>query len=94
MTVHTSPDQSVLLEEGDTLLAGDILPGFRLVSTDLLPTPRRSENHPDSCAAWLLEGLSLQRLKPFFSSQAGGLIVRLPDWTYPVVINTTTGQVR
>src|SRR5271166_822729 len=62
--VHTSPDQSVLLEEGDTLLAGDILPGFRLVSTDLFPTPRRSENHPDSCAAWLLEGLSLQRLKP------------------------------
>ena|SRR5208337_1725844 len=48
--VHTSPDQSVLLEEGDTLLAGDILPGFRLVSTDLFPTPRRSENHPDSCA--------------------------------------------
>ncbi len=62
--VHTSPDQSILLEEGDTLLAGDILPGFRLVSTDLLATPRRSENHPDSCAAWLLEGLSLQRLKP------------------------------
>jgi hypothetical protein len=29
-----------------------------------------------------------------FSSQASGLIVRLPDWTYPVVINTTTGQVR
>ena len=23
-----------------------------------------------------------------------GLIVRLPDWTYPVVIDTTTGQVR
>ncbi len=62
--VHTSPDQSVLLEEGDTVLAGEILPGFRLVSTDLFPTPRRSENHPDSCAAWLLEGLSLQRLKP------------------------------
>ena len=29
-----------------------------------------------------------------FSGQAAGLIVRLPDWTYPVVINTTTGQVR
>jgi hypothetical protein len=29
-----------------------------------------------------------------FSGQAAGLIVRLPDWTYPVVIDTTTGQVR
>ena len=66
--VHTSPDQSVLLEENDTLLAGDILPWFRLVLTDLFPTPRRSENHPDSCPAWLLEGLSLQRLKPFHCS--------------------------
>jgi hypothetical protein len=28
-----------------------------------------------------------------FSGQATGLIVRLPDWTYPVVIDTTTGQV-
>ena len=35
MRVRTSPDQSILLEEGDTLLAGDILPGFRLVSTDV-----------------------------------------------------------
>ena len=29
-----------------------------------------------------------------FSGQATGLIVRLPDWAYPVVIDTTTGQVR
>jgi len=28
-----------------------------------------------------------------FSSEASGLIVRLPDWTYPVVVVTTTGQV-
>jgi hypothetical protein len=29
-----------------------------------------------------------------FSDQVAGLIVRLPDWTYPVVIDTMTGQVR
>jgi len=29
-----------------------------------------------------------------FSGEAAGLIVRLTDWTYPVVIDTTTGQVR
>ena len=29
-----------------------------------------------------------------FSGEATGLIVRLPDWTYPVVIDTATGQVR
>ena len=29
-----------------------------------------------------------------FSGQANGLIVRLPDWAYPIVIDTTTGQVR
>src|SRR5208282_4300629 len=28
-----------------------------------------------------------------FSGQVSGLIVRLPDWTYPVVVDTTTGQV-
>jgi hypothetical protein len=28
-----------------------------------------------------------------FSGEVSGLIVRLPDWTYPVVVNTTTGQV-
>jgi hypothetical protein len=28
-----------------------------------------------------------------FSGQATGLIVRLPEWTYPVVIDTTSGQV-
>src|SRR6516162_1067227 len=29
-----------------------------------------------------------------FSGQATGLIVRLPDWTYPIVIDTNTGEVR
>jgi hypothetical protein len=29
-----------------------------------------------------------------FSDQVAGLIIRLPNWTYPVVIDTTTGQVR
>ena len=29
-----------------------------------------------------------------FSGQAEGLIVRLPDWQYPVVCDTTSGQVR
>ena len=28
-----------------------------------------------------------------FSSEVSGLIVRLPDWAYPAVIDTTTGQV-
>jgi len=28
-----------------------------------------------------------------FSGQVSGLIVRLPDWAYPLVIDTTTGQV-
>ncbi len=28
-----------------------------------------------------------------FSGQVNGLIVRLPDWTYPVVVDTPTGQV-
>ena len=29
-----------------------------------------------------------------FSGQAEGLIVRLPDWQYPVVCDTTSGQVQ
>ena len=29
-----------------------------------------------------------------FSDQVAGLIVRLPDWTYPVVIDTASGHVR
>ncbi len=28
-----------------------------------------------------------------FSGEVSGLIVRLPDWTYPVVVDTATGQV-
>jgi hypothetical protein len=29
-----------------------------------------------------------------FSGNATGLIVQLPEWQYPVVINTLTGQIR
>ena len=29
-----------------------------------------------------------------FTGQATGLIVRLPDWTYPLVIDTANGQLR
>ena len=29
-----------------------------------------------------------------YSGQVSGLIVHLPDWLYPVVIDTTTGNVR
>jgi hypothetical protein len=29
-----------------------------------------------------------------FSAQATGLVIELPDWLYPVVCDTTTGQVR
>jgi hypothetical protein len=29
-----------------------------------------------------------------FSGEVSGLIVRLPDWAYPAVIDTTTGQVQ
>jgi hypothetical protein len=29
-----------------------------------------------------------------FSGEVAGLVVRLPSWTYPVVIDTNTGQVR
>ena len=28
-----------------------------------------------------------------FGGEVSGLIVRLPDWAYPAVIDTTTGQV-
>ena len=29
-----------------------------------------------------------------FEGEVTGLLVRLPDWVYPVVVDTTTGQVR
>jgi hypothetical protein len=29
-----------------------------------------------------------------FSDQARGLIINLPGWTYPIVVDTTSGQVR
>ncbi|APW63221.1 hypothetical protein [Paludisphaera borealis] len=28
-----------------------------------------------------------------FSGEVAGLVVRLPDWVYPVVVDTTTGRV-
>jgi hypothetical protein len=37
--------------------------------------------------------MPIQDTAQLFSGQATGLIVRLPDWTYPVVVETTTGQV-
>ena len=36
----------------------------------------------------------VQGTAELFSGQATGLIVRLPGWAYPVVVDTTTGQVR
>ena len=41
-------------------------------------------------------GLSapVQETVRFFSDQATGLAVRLPDWRYPVVFNLTTGEVK
>ncbi|QEH32084.1 hypothetical protein OJF2_05530 [Aquisphaera giovannonii] len=29
-----------------------------------------------------------------YAGEAAGLVVRLPGWTYPVVVDATTGQVR
>ena len=29
-----------------------------------------------------------------FSGEAAGLLIKLPDWAYPAVVNTATGQVR
>jgi hypothetical protein len=41
-------------------------------------------------------GLSapVHRTVKLFSDEATGLAVQLPDWRYPVVIDTTSGQVR
>jgi hypothetical protein len=36
----------------------------------------------------------VQGTAQLFSGEATGLIVRLPDWYYPVVIDTLTGVVR
>jgi Uma2 family endonuclease len=38
--VYTSPDQPVLLDEGQTLDGGDVLPGFALPLAQLFPKPR------------------------------------------------------
>src|SRR5438105_4921801 len=37
---------------------------------------------------------SILGTEQLFSGQVAGLIVRLPVWTYPIVIDTTSGQVR
>jgi hypothetical protein len=29
-----------------------------------------------------------------FSGEVAGLLIKLPDWLYPAVVDTTTGQVR
>jgi hypothetical protein len=36
----------------------------------------------------------VQGTAQLYSGQASGLLVRLPDWLYPVVIDTATGQAR
>jgi hypothetical protein len=36
----------------------------------------------------------VQGTAKLFSGEAAGLLVRLPDWLYPVVLDTSTGQVR
>jgi hypothetical protein len=36
----------------------------------------------------------VQGTTDLFSGQATGLLVQLPEWLYPVVIDTTTGQAR
>jgi hypothetical protein len=36
----------------------------------------------------------VQGTTELFSGQATGLAVELPDWTYPVVCDTTTGTVK
>jgi len=36
----------------------------------------------------------VQGTTKLFSSLATGLVVQLPDWVYPVVCDTTTGQVK
>jgi hypothetical protein len=35
----------------------------------------------------------VERTAALFSGEATGLLVKLPDWPYPVVVNTSTGQV-
>ena len=36
----------------------------------------------------------VQGTAELYSGQVSGLLVHLPDWLYPVVIDTTTGQAR
>ena len=36
----------------------------------------------------------VQGTAELYSGQATGLLVRLPDWLYPVVIDTASGQIR
>ena len=79
------------------------VPGLLLQSTasETQPCPTSSRSRPRSAttrpsappaaaSSCLRRSLGTAQL---FSGQATGLIVRLPDWAYPVVIDTTTGQV-
>ena len=36
----------------------------------------------------------VHRTAKLFSSEATGLTVELPDWVYPIVINTASGEIR
>ncbi len=36
----------------------------------------------------------VQGTATLFSGEATGLIVKLPDWLYPVVVDTATGEVK
>ena len=58
----------------------------------------KSEVRDHAAVAAACRRLSLsepaQGTAELYSGQATGLIVRLPDWAYPVVIDTDTGTIR
>jgi hypothetical protein len=58
----------------------------------------QSKVHDPAAVAAACQRLGLtapvQGTTMLFSSEATGLMVRLPDWEYPVVIDTLTGTVR
>ena len=39
-------------------------------------------------------GHPVQETVTLFEGEASGLVVRLPGWTYPVVVNTATGETK
>jgi hypothetical protein len=58
----------------------------------------KTEIRDDAAAAAACRRLALpepaQGTAELYSGQAEGLLVRLPDWLYPVVIDTASGTVR